>query len=123
MESLAAELGGEDGADPRDFHKNPWDAPKQQGRKAVQLCGQVRDALHVALGGCGDPVLQALAVTGVEPAPHTGRLLVKVELPADAVLDRATAEDHLRRAAGLLRSEVAAAIHRRYAPELVFAVV
>ena len=123
MESLAAELGGEDGTDPRDFHKKPWDAPKQQSRKAGQLCGQVRDALHSALAGCGDAVLQALAVASVEPAPHTGRLLVKVNLPADAGIDRATAEDHLRRATGMLRSEVAAAVNRRYAPELAFAVI
>lgn len=123
MERLAAELGGEDGTDPRDFHKKPWDAPKQQGRKAGQLCGQVRDALHAILAGCGDAVLQAVVVTGVEPAPHTGRLLVTVELPADAGIDRAAAENHLRRAAGLLRTEVAATIHRRYAPELTFAVV
>lgn len=123
MKTLAAELGGEDGTDPRDFHKKPWDAPKQQGRKAGQLCGQVRDALHAILAGCGDRVLQAVTVTGVEPAPHTGRLLVTVALPADAGIDRAMAEDHLRRAAGLLRTEVAAAVHRRYAPELTFAVV
>ena len=122
MATLAAELGGEDGGDPREFHKKPWDAPKQQSRKAGQLCGQVRDALHVALAGCGDAVLQALAVASVEPAPHTGRMLVKVELPADAGVSRTQAEDHLRRAAGMLRSEVATAIHRRYAPELAFAV-
>jgi hypothetical protein len=38
-------------------------------------------------------------------------------------VSRAVAEDHLRRAAGMLRAEVVAAIHRRYAPELAFDVI
>ena len=117
---LAAELGGEDGGDPKEFHARPWDTPKQAGRKGQQLCGQVKDALHVALGACADEVLQALEVVLVEPAPHTGRLRVLV---AAEDADRLTAEAALRRAAGFLRTEVAAAISRRYAPELVFEVI
>jgi ribosome-binding factor A len=120
---LAAEPGPEDGQDPKEFHARPWDAPKQAGRKARQLCGQVRDALHLALAGCGDGVLQAVGVVSVEPAPHTGRLRVVCAVPADGRVSRAVAEDHLRRAAGMLRAEVAAAIHRRYAPELAFDVI
>ena len=79
----------------------------------------MKDALHVALGGCADAVLQGLAVVSVEPAPHTGRLRVLVA--ADG--DRAAAEAALRRAAGFLRAAVASAISRRYAPELVFEVI
>jgi ribosome-binding factor A len=119
---LAADRGPEDGADPKEFHQKPWDAPKKAGRKALQLCGQVRDVLHAALAGCGDGVLQAVAVVGVEPAPHTGRLRVTVAVPADGAVTRDEAAAHLGRAAGLLRSEVAGAIRRRKAPELVFAV-
>ena len=121
--NLAAEFGPEDGQDPKEFHKKPWDAPRQAGRKARQLCGQVRDALHLVLAGCGDGVLQAVGVVSVEPAPHTGRLRVVCAMPPDAGVSRAVAEDHLRRAAGMLRAEVAAAIHRRYAPELAFDVI
>ncbi|MBA4065532.1 MAG: hypothetical protein C0501_17815 [Isosphaera sp.] len=117
---LAAEVGGEDGADPKEFHAKPWDAAKQAGRKGRQLCGQVRDALHLALGGCGDGVLQGLAVAAVEPAPHTGRLRVVV---AAGGADRAAAAAALARAVGLLRAEVARAVSRRHAPELVFEVV
>jgi len=84
------------------------------------LCGQVKDALHVALAGCADPVLQGLTVVGVEPAPHTGRLRVLVTAEAG---ERAAAETAVLRAAGFLRGEVAAAISRRYAPELVFEVI
>lgn len=107
---LADEAGPDDGVDPR-LQRKPWDAPKQAGRKALQLCGQVKD------------VLQAVAVVGVEPAPHTGRLRVTVAVPADGAVARAEAEAHLARAAGLLRSEVAGAVRRRKAPELVFVVV
>lgn len=115
---LAAERGGEDGADPKEFHKKPWNAPKQATRKGQQLCAQVREALHAALGACADPVLQALTVVSVEPAPHTGRLRVLVLVPPD--VGRPVAEEALRRAAGFLRSEVARAISRRHAPELAF---
>lgn len=117
---LAADVGGEDGSDPKEFHAKPWDAPKQAGRKALQLCAQAREALHQALGACGDPVLHALTVVSVEPAPHTGRLLVVVS--AEGV-DRGPVEASVARAAGFLRTEVAAAICRRHAPELVFEVL
>jgi ribosome-binding factor A len=119
----ADEIGPEDGVDPKEWHRKPWDVPKAAGRKALQLCGQVKGALHAALGACGDPVLQALAVAGVEPAPHTGRLLVVVAVPADGGPTRTEAAKHLAKAAGLLRAEVAAAINRRRAPELVFDVI
>jgi ribosome-binding factor A len=117
---LAAEVGCEDGADPKEFHAKPWDAPKQAGRKARQLCAQVKDALHVALAACADAVLQALGVVSVEPAPHSGRLLVVL---AAGGATRADAEAALARALGHLRTQVAAAVSRRYAPELVFEVI
>lgn len=120
LANLAAELGGEDGGDPKEFHAKPWDAPKQASRKGQQLCGQVKDALHVAFAACADVVLQGMSVVSVEPVSHTGRLRVLVA--ADDV-DRSVAEAALRRAAGFLRCEVASAISRRYAPELVFEVI
>ena len=121
---LAAEPGPEDGTDAKEFHRKPWDAPKSAGRKALQLCGQVKEALHSALAGCGDGVLQALTVVSVEPAPNTGRLRVVVALPTDdGGPTPAEVEEHLHRAAGMLRHEVATAINRRYAPELAFDVI
>jgi ribosome-binding factor A len=117
------EPGPEDGTDPKDWHKKPWDAPKAAGRKARQLCRQVAEALHTAVGACADPAVQSLTVTGVEPAPHTGRLRVALALPADGGVGRAEAEAGLARAAGRLRSEVATAVCRRHAPELIFEVV
>jgi ribosome-binding factor A len=120
---LAAEPGPEDGQDPKEFHRKPWDEPRQAGRKARQLCGQVKDALLGILAGCGDEVLQGLTVVSVEPAPHSGRLRVLTARTPGAGFSRAVAENHLLRAAGLLRAEVAAAVHRRYAPELAFEVI
>ena len=87
------------------------------------MCGQVKDALHLVLAGCGDGVLRALAVVSVEPAPHAGRLRVVCAVPPDGAVSPAAAAEHLRHAAGMLRAEVAAAVHRRYAPELTFDVI
>ena len=121
LTNLAADLGGEDGTDPRDFHAKPWNAPKRAGRKAQQLCRQVHDALVGALAACGDPAAQAAAVLAVEPAPHTGRLRVLLGAPAE--VGRGAVAAGIGRAAGRLRAEVAAAISRRYAPELAFEVI
>ena len=124
---MADTLGPEDGQDPRrDHDRRTWDEPKPAGRKARQLCDQVADALRTILAGMADEVLQNLTVTTVAPAPNTGRLLVTVAGPAPAdATDRpavAAVLAALSKAAGRIRSEVAADIHRRYAPELAFAV-
>ena len=118
---LAADRSPEDGGDPKEFRQKPWDQPKKAGRKARQLCRQVRDALHGALAACGDPAVRAAAVLAVEPAPHTGRLRVTVGAPAD--VGSAAVAAGVERAAGHLRAEVAAAISRRNAPELAFEVI
>lgn len=115
LSDLTPALGPDDRLDPRRFHDRRGRRPG--GRKALQLCEQVRHALSVALAGLGDEVLQSLTVLGVEPAPHSGRLRVTVTGP-----DRGLAERRLAAAAGRLRTEVAASINRRKAPELVFAV-
>ncbi len=119
--NLAADSSPEDGGDPKEFHAKPWNSPKKTGRKAQQLCEQVKDALHSALAACGDPAVQAASVLTVGPAPHTGRLRVLLGVPAD--VGRAAVEAAVTRAAGHLRAEVARAINRRYAPELAFEVI
>jgi ribosome-binding factor A len=121
LTGLAAELGPEDGGDPKEFHGKPWERERPAGRKALQLCGQVQDPLHAALAACGDGVLQSLRVARVEPAPHTGRL--RVTVVPDEGTGVAAATDRLAGAAGRLRAVVAAAVHRRRAPELVFEVI
>lgn len=98
---------------------NPFN-PKPD-RKVLQLCGQVRRVLTCALtDGYGDPVLQSITVDAVTPAPDATRLRVTVLAPAD--VGRAAVE-RLGRARGRLRREVAEAIVRKRAPELVFHVI
>jgi ribosome-binding factor A len=86
----------------------------------LQLCRQVQEALHWVLGADRDEVLQALQVVSVEPAPSAARLLVTVRAEGP---DVATALEHLERATGRLRCEIAASIHRRRVPELTFQVM
>jgi len=92
------------------------------GRKLLQLCGQVRDALIGLLPGCGDAVLREALVYLVEPAPNAGRLRVIVTVPEGGP-DGDLVRERLQRATGMLRAEVAASINRKHAPELTFAVI
>jgi ribosome-binding factor A len=120
MLAACDEIGPDDGIDPREWTKTEFRRPP--GRKALQLCRQVAEALQVALGDCRDEVLSGLIVTAVTPAPHAGRLRISVAAaPSAGVRDAAIVQEHLSRAAGLLRAEVAGAIHRRKTPELFFA--
>jgi ribosome-binding factor A len=86
-------------------------------RKALQLCAQVAQTLASVFAECSDDVLRDLTVQSVVPAPNASRLLVTVE-PALARTDLLA--EHLHRARGRLRGEVAAAINRRRMPDLVF---
>ena len=120
---MADEVGEEDGADPRRYsdRRRLHGTPTGPGRKALQLAAQAKDAVSVALAECGDAALRELTVVSVRPAPHSGRLLVTVAVPAD-VADRTAVPERLRNAAGHLRAAVAAAVNRRKAPELAFEV-
>jgi ribosome-binding factor A len=117
--SAAAEIGEQDGSDPR-FDRDTV-STKVPNRKALLLCGQIARALSDVLAGCGDDALRDLLIESVAPAPTSVRLLVTVRRPAD--VDEATVHFRLEAARGLLRHEIAAAIHRRKTPELLFRVV
>ncbi len=106
-----------------DHSRAPGDS--KEGRKARQLCRQVSDTLDLVLSGdCRDEVLQSLRVISVLPAPNSSRLLVTVaaDLPIEQ-FDRRQILDALDDQAGRLRAEVAATIHRKRVPVLVFNVV
>jgi len=115
-----AEVGPEDGQDPREFHRKV--APKPKNRKALQLCAQVRESLMWILGTeCNDEVLASLDVIDVQPFPTSARVLVTVAPALSAeVTDPATILERLHAANGLLRSAVARAVHRKKVPELLF---
>ena len=118
---LCAVPGPDDGIDPRDWAKG--ERPPVKNRKALQLCRQVEQTLHLALAGCADLCLNDLLVLSVTPFPDSTRLLVSVQSATGAVTDPSVVLDSLRHAAGMLRNEVAMAIHRRKTPELVFRLV
>ena len=80
--------------------------------------------MNCVLVGDADPVLRDLLVVDVAPAPDTKRMLVSVVLaPSAAEHDPGEVLSHLHRAQGHLRSEVAAEITRKKAPELNFRVL
>jgi ribosome-binding factor A len=92
-------------------------------RKTGQLCRQVAHALDAVLAECGDPVLQGLQVASVEPFPDASRLIVTVTFIDDrpvSMIEAASVLDHLHRASGHLRYEVATAVTRRRAPLLIY---
>jgi ribosome-binding factor A len=121
LQSLCGEIHSDDGVDPRDLFRLPTNR-KVTNRKTLQLCSQVADTLNLVLSGeCADDVLQSLHVVAVKPAPNASQLLVVISTSSAALdLDPLVVLDHLARANGRLRSEVAAAIVRKRAPQLVF---
>ncbi len=129
MYGLCAELSDDDGVAPHVRPKTAAGLRSSQGRshmgldrKALQLCHQVAETLEEVLAECADSVLQELRVLDVEPAPDASRLLVTLAVEGwqDQPVDPARIHEHLARAAGHLRSEVAAAITRKRTPVLVY---
>ena len=116
LDQLRGTAGEEDGADPRTvFQEKSY----RGNRKALQLCRQVQRSLSYALSECDDEVLASLYVESVEPAPNDKHLLVTVS-PLDKDIQPEDVLMRLHHAMGLLRSEIAADIHRKRVPELAF---
>jgi ribosome-binding factor A len=105
--------------DPRRFFGDV-DGRREDDRKLKQLCRQAERAAAAALADCADEALAGAFVCEVAPAPDARRLAITVAVqPADDV-DAVHAA--LERAASLVRSRVAAEIHRKRAPEITFQV-
>ena len=99
---------------------------RRRSHKTAQLCRQVFRAVSLALSECTDDLLRDLIVHDVRPAPDASRMLVYVEFSVAAAQAGAHVADAMERLAsanGFLRREVAAAITRKRAPELMFIVV
>jgi ribosome-binding factor A len=105
-----------DGVDPR------YDYEAEQrnvvNRKALQLCAQIRDTLNLSISQFGDPLLREMYVDSVIPAPDSTQLLVTfvTEHNPDEVFE------HVQKASGLIRSEVATGINRKRVPNLRYQV-
>ncbi len=104
-----------DGVDPR-YDKKERGTP--QNRKALQLCAQVQQVLMMVLPGSGDDILSDLTIESVTLAPDSSQMLVRLKGPVDV-------NDALQSLAivkGKLRTEIAASIHRKNTPKLLFEV-
>lgn len=103
----------------RDGESDSRSSDRQAQRKARQFCRQVQRVLNLALAdrNAGDGIA-GLFVEEASPAPDCGRLLVHVLLPVGCPV--ADAICALRRDTPRIRSEVAMAITRKRAPELIF---
>jgi len=122
LRALCAELHPDDGVDPRDEKRRAARVERKNDHKVWQLCKQVAHTLHLALGALPDAdALAGVIVQAVEPAPNAGRLRVTFAVADPRQIPEVSAV--VERHAGRLRAEMAAAITRRRAPELVFAVV
>jgi ribosome-binding factor A len=111
------ELGPDDGIDPR--HLTDRRTSRDDRVKTRQLCAQVARAVALRLTCFDDPRLSELEVVTVRPSPDSSRLAVCLR-PPHPDGDRDATEDLLTRVRGELRADVAASIHRRRTPELVF---
>lgn len=119
--SASADVGPGDGLDPR--FDRPDEPGKVKNRKALQLCGQVAETLALVLADSGDAVLQNLLVESVRPWPTSARVLVTVTPAIREGFEDETVAAHVEAARSRLRGEVAAAVHRRKVPDLLFRIV
>lgn len=93
----------------------PHDDPRTK-----KLCSQALQALSLALASATDPRLIDASIRDVVPHPDASCLLLVVTAPAGQATGVHAA---LRDAQPYLRRELAVEVHRKRAPELVFAVV
>lgn len=120
MHALVAEIGADDGTDPRTQKKEG--TPRGDLHRTRRLCGHVARTVGFLINELALSDLQPWAVDRVEPWPDGARLRVVLRpLPGqrpdpDACLRR------LSTVQGWLRTELAWTIQRKRAPELVFAV-
>jgi ribosome-binding factor A len=116
--AASSEIGQGDGLDPR--FDRPDEPAKVKNRKALQLCEQVAETLSFVFADSGDETLQNLLVQSVVPWPTSVRMLVTVMPPTAGAIAEGEIAACLANARLRLRSEVATAIHRRKAPDLLF---
>lgn len=113
LRALCAEPGPDDGVRVRRSRRRRGGTD----RKLLQLCGTVSRTVGLALGACGDPVLNSCWVESVTPAPDASCLRVTVQTFEH--IDVPAFEAALADASVWLRTEVASAIQRKRTPRLL----
>lgn len=119
--SLCADLHPDDGP-PTSRRKESRDDGSDD-RKTMQLCAQVRRALHGVIPLPGSSCFEGLVVEAVEPDPDASRLRVVISVPASSERTIPSLRQRLTDMVGFIRSEVAPQIHRKRVPLLTFDLV
>jgi len=121
--SLCAEIGPEDGIDPRYLKKFTCD--KNYDQKSSRLCNEVSKVLSLVLAGdMGNPVLQALQVMNV--STESGGEFLNIRLAHYEThfnVNEQQLISELKRVQGYLRSAISQRINRKRVPALKFTYV
>lgn len=89
-----------------------------------RLCKRVAEVIDTRLTACNEPAFEECRVADVQPISGIKVLLVSLTpQQSDRPFDFASAATAAARAAAYFRSEVAAALNRRHAPQLRFAII
>lgn len=116
IKQLCGEIRDDDGVDPR--HAKRREQKPDYEKRDQRLGAQIRRQLELALP---DLLLRSgvrfCEILSVEPAPDASRFSVAVVVNKE---DVAVAIEVLARRKGVIRTEVAGAIHRKKAPDFTF---
>lgn len=121
VRDLCADLHPDDGVPP-----SRRDTPREDvasDRKTLQLCAQIRRALHIAMADPRFGLPPEIHVTDVTAVADTALLDVVIEVPPEAGQPLPELRARLAAASPGLRAEVARAITRTRTPELRFTLV
>lgn len=125
-QQLAAETDPEDGIDPRErFRNESYREGRSQKKdiKLLRLAHQVKETLLTAIPFAGVPQLAGFVVDDVLPNRTGSTMTVRLHCTdPNYAYDPRQIKAALDKIKGSLRAEVAAAITRRYTPDLRFEV-
>lgn len=115
---LCADAHPDDGPSTRRRKESRDDS--SDDRKTMQLCAQVRRALHGVIPLPGSSFFEGLVVEAVEADPDVTRLRVVVSVPPACAHPIPALKQRLTDMVGFIRSEVASQINRKRIPLLTF---
>lgn len=116
--SLCADLHPDD-SPPESRRKESRDESSDD-RKTMQLCAQVRRALHGVIPLPGSSCFEGVVVEAVQPDPDASRLRIVISVPPSCAEPIPSLKQRLIDRVGFIRSEVASQIHRKRVPILTF---